>query len=402
MPFLKRILPHSEIPNIRFYYALSFLSEFYFIVGNWIFFWLKFMKYGELGLLDMFAFLFGFLMEVPAGAIADSIGRKKTINVAFFFTFTGFITIATSTGNVQLVFGFFLAQLGWAFYSGAAEALAYDTLKEHKQEKSFDRVISTAQSLGLTALVIGALVGGFVYSYWFRLPHLLTGTAFGIGFLVSLFLHEPSIDSEHFSMEKYVNQIKRGFQQLGLPSIKPFIPLIFVTVGVAFMYGSGILQPAIAQSLGYNGTSISILGAIGLAISAIVVRLIPWMRTHLSDRQGLQLLACFYIAGFILVTLPIGIIGGGFILVTLAVIRPLTGSWTSVVVNRELPSQYRATTLSAIEMIKKLPYILVAAVTGSLIDSGHLKALCLVFSAIIALVVTINFVLTKKPDRSSR
>ncbi len=395
MRLLNKLFPHYRISNIGLYYVLSFLSEFYFITGNWIFFWIRYMTYGELGFLDMVAFSFGFLMEVPAGAIADRIGRKRSIALAFLCTSTGFLTMGTSTGQPQLIAGFFLAQIGWAFYSGAAEALAYDSLKEEGKEAHFEDVITTNHMVGRIATLIGAIGGGLLYTVHFRLPHLLTGIAFAVAFFVAQFVREPKIDSEHFSIKEYMKHIKEGFRQLLLPSIKPFIPLILVTNGVAFLYGAGIIQPAIAQKFGFDAPAFSFFSAISLAIGAFCMRAVPWLRTHLTDTQGMYMIALVLAVGFAGVALPYGMVVGAGVMLVISLIRSLTFPWTSIVVNRELESKYRATTLSAIEMIKKLPYITTAAITGSLIDANLLPQLSLVISGCIVAVVVLHMVLSK-------
>ncbi len=396
MRLLNKLFPEYRTPNIAVYYVLSFLSEFYFITGNWIFFWLRYMTYGEMGFLDMVAFSFGFLMEVPAGAIADRIGRKRSIALAFFCTSSGFFTMATSTGQTQLIAGFFLAQIGWAFYSGAAEAMAYDSLKEAGKEDHFDAVITTNHMVGRIATVTGALCGGLLYAVHFRLPHILTGSAFVVGFLVALLVREPRIDSNHFNVKEYLHHIKEGFRQLLLPSIKPFIPLILVTNGVAFLYGAGIIQPAIAQKFGFDATTFSIFSAISLAIGALFMRSVPWLRKHLTDTQGMYIIALMLAVGFAGVVLPYGMVAGALIMLVISLVRSLTFPWTAIVVNRELESKYRATTLSAIEMIKKLPYIATAAITGALIDANLLSQLSLVISGCIGTVVVLHMWFLRK------
>jgi MFS family permease len=395
MKYVRSFFPHSDIQNIRLYYILTFLSELYFIIGNWVFFWIKYMTYGQLGLLDMFAFSFGFIMEVPTGAIADRIGRKKTIMSAFFLAALGFLIIATANGQIQLIVGFLIAQIGWAFYSGSGEALAYDTLKENKKEEDFEKVVATTNMLTLNSYLIGAVLGGILFSIHFRLPHLLTGGSFIVGFIVSLFLHEPHFVSEHFSIKKYFGTIKTGFQQLLLPKIKPFLPLIFVTAGIGFMYSTGIIQPALAQRFGYDGTTFSYLSALAIIISTCAVRSIPWFRTHVSDMLGLRLLGIIFIIGFVLVAFPLGY-AGGIVMVILSINKALTAPWVSVVVNRELPSEYRATALSAIEMIKKIPYILVAGIAGAMIDKQMLFQLCLGIAIVVLTIMVVHRIVVKK------
>lgn len=395
MKFIRSLFPYSHLANIRIFYVLSFLSSMYFITGNWIFFWLRFMTYGQLGILDSLAFTFGFFMEVPTGAIADSIGRKKTVAAAFITTGIGFLLISSGPSHVQVIVGFLIAQIGWAFYSGAGEALAYDSLKEHNQEDAFEEVIATSNMLGLIANVTGAVFGGFLFAWFWRLPHVFTGLAFAVGFLVALFLHEPHSHSRKFTLKAYLSQIQDGFKQLLLPSIKPYLPLILTSTGISFMYMAGLIQPALAQKFGYDGTSFSFLSAVAISLAAVAVRYIPWFRKHLADEQGLQYLALFYIAVLLIVTLPLGY-AGGIIMVLITIAGALSYPWVSVVINREIASEHRATALSAVEMIKKIPYIMIASIAGGLIDKHMLSHLCIGIAAVIAVVMVAQRQLIKK------
>ena len=109
-------------------YLLAVANGTSFIVGNWIFFWTRFMTYGELGVVDGVAFAFGLILGVPTGAVADIIGKKKTVVAAMFLAFFGILCLSLSSSMVPIFLFFLLWQMGMALYSGAAEALAYDTL----------------------------------------------------------------------------------------------------------------------------------------------------------------------------------------------------------------------------------------------------------------------------------
>jgi hypothetical protein len=98
------------------------------------------------------------------------------------------------------------------------------------------------------------------------------------------------------------------------------------------------------------------------------VRALPWMRRQLSDMQGLVLLGGVLAAGFLSASFPIGVFG----VVSLLLIR-LSGGimspWVSVVVNREVPSQVRATTLSTVALLTKIPYAATAILAGAMADT---------------------------------
>jgi MFS family permease len=70
--------------NIKIGYILSFLAELYFPITAWLFFYLKYLDFREIAIITSVSVLASNLFEVPTGAFADLVGRKKAIFLAFF------------------------------------------------------------------------------------------------------------------------------------------------------------------------------------------------------------------------------------------------------------------------------------------------------------------------------
>jgi MFS family permease len=374
------------------------LNSSWFIMGNWIFFWLRFMTYGQLGWIDATAFAFGMLMEVPTGAVSDMVGKKKTLILAMALACLGFTLVAAAGEKYQVLIGFLIAQAGWAFYSGAGEALAFDSLKEKHQEDSFEQVISSSTALNTIATVASAFVGIALYEWNFRAPHFAIAFTYGLAFILAFFFSEPRVDTEKFSIQGYLNQLSQGFHQLLLPSLKRFMPLIFWLLGVNYMFSYGFIKPALAEYFGFLAKEQGIIFGSLVLVSGIAVHFIPWMRRQLSDAQGLIALTTMLGLGFALTGLLTG--WWGLIVITLIIASgSLSQPWVSVVVNREIDSKYRATTLSTISMVIKIPYILVAVLAGGIIEAGHIMTFSVVTGLVTLTIVLINAILlTKKND----
>ena len=110
--WLDKVFPLRQIPNIGRFYLLTAFNNLWFLAGNWIFYWLRYMTYGELGVMDALCFLFGLVMEVPSGAIADVIGKRKTIIIGMLLASAGFLTMGSANDIAPLWIGFLLAQAG--------------------------------------------------------------------------------------------------------------------------------------------------------------------------------------------------------------------------------------------------------------------------------------------------
>jgi MFS family permease len=389
MQSLLKFFPQSNIKNISLYYVLTATNNAWFIAGNWIFFWTRYMTFGQLGIMDATAFAFGLLMEIPSGAISDMIGKKKTIVSGMFLSAVGTLTMAFSVNMTMLWIAFFIAQLGWALYSGAGEAMAYDTLIDHNEDDSFDEVISTSGTVSQLSSIIATLLGGILFVIHFRLSHFAWGISYFIGFVLSFWLVEPKTDSEKFSFNLYFKQLKDGTRQLFSPFLRKYVLVIFSLLGFDYLYNWGLVKPAMATEFGFFDKEQALLFALFGIIGAIVVKFIPYLRTKFSEIQGLFFFSVLMIIGFLLAFFPLGH-WGIFSMFLISISGVLSYPWISIIVNKKVSSKYRATTLSTLALITKIPYVLLAIVAGKMVEYGTLNVFSLSLGVVglIALVVT--------------
>lgn len=156
-----------QIRNVRYFlmFRSSYFARFYYPV-----FTLLYLDYGltlsQFAMLNVVWAVTIVLAEVPSGAFADTLGRKKLVVLSSIVMFVEIAMIAVvPTGNPNLVFIIFLVNrilsgLAMALASGADEALAYDTLKEQGKEEMWPRVLQiqlrVASSVGIFVTLIGA------------------------------------------------------------------------------------------------------------------------------------------------------------------------------------------------------------------------------------------------------
>jgi MFS family permease len=376
-----------------------------FINGNWIFFWLRVMTIGQLGVVDATAFAFGLFMEIPTGALSDMIGKRWTLIMSMFLNGLGFFIMGVADSIWVIVIGFWFTQTAWALYSGAADAFAYDSLKVMNDETRYDRVISFTTSLSVLTVGISSLVGGWMYNIDQRLPHYAWGVALFIGFFIALFAKEPPIETVKFTLKNYVGQLSQGFRQLIRPELRYFTPLIFATLGVHYLFSFGFIQPTMATNFGFFADEQAVLFSVMGFTAAGTVLLVPIMRRHLSDMRGLVLLAMLLAGGYLMASLNPPMILGGIILIGIRSVGGISSSWASIVVNREIPSEYRSTTLSTVALISKIPYIITAMIAGGLAEAGQFNLFymgVIAFLLVMVVSATIAYRIHRKPSSAKR
>ena len=156
-----------QIRNVRYFlmFRSSYFARFYYPI-----FTLLYLDYGltlsQFAMLNVVWAATIVLAEVPSGAFADTLGRKKLVVLSSIVMFVEIAMIAVvPIGNPTLVFNVFLINrilsgLAMALASGADEALAYDTLKDQGKEELWPRVLQIqlriASSVGIFVTLLGA------------------------------------------------------------------------------------------------------------------------------------------------------------------------------------------------------------------------------------------------------
>jgi MFS family permease len=177
-----------KIRNIRLFIAFRvfFNCRFYYPV-----FTILFLDYGLT--LEQFALLNAawaatiVVLEVPSGALADTVGRKNLL------VFTGVLMVLEMVllcfaprGNPGLLFALFLTNrvlsgAAEACASGADEAIAYDSLKEKGDIDDWPGVLEIQMRVQSIAFIIAMSLGAAVYD-----PDLMQRLARGLGLNVYL------------------------------------------------------------------------------------------------------------------------------------------------------------------------------------------------------------------------
>ncbi len=158
------------LANIRRFIAFRvfFNARFYYPV-----FTILFLDYGlsieQFSLLNtVWAFTI-VLAEIPSGALADLVGRKRLL-VATSLLMVGEMALIAfvPVGDSLLVFWVFLANrvlsgLAEAMASGADEAMAYDTLVAHGDPGDWPRVLDIQMRMQHAGYLVAMTVGAAVY-----------------------------------------------------------------------------------------------------------------------------------------------------------------------------------------------------------------------------------------------
>lgn len=75
---------NCNMRNIKLIYILSILYNSWFWIGIWVLYYLRYTSYAGIGLLESVMIFTSTTTEIPTGAIADLLGRKKTLTMSLW------------------------------------------------------------------------------------------------------------------------------------------------------------------------------------------------------------------------------------------------------------------------------------------------------------------------------
>ncbi len=363
---------HKLERNIWLCYGLSVCKNAWFWLGVWVFYYLQFTNYAGIGILETVMIVTMTLSEVPTGAIADLLGKRKTLIMAMLLLGLSNIWMGYVPSVFFLGLSIILASLATAFFSGTFDAILYDTLENLQQGGRYSKILANARTIGLISPAVCGAIGGYLFTLNDKLPYLASGGVMLIGAVLAYFLVEPTIDTFRFNWTNFWRQLGLGFHQLTLSPAVIKQTLLLLSIGSIVVIFDEMLNVFVGLEFGFSEQAMGVLFAALYLVSAISVQLAPWLSRRWGSHQALVITGFFLVATMV-VTPWLGILLGGLTLFMRTSGQSITEALTVTVINEKTESNVRATTISSFNMIKNLPYVVGAFGVGILSDAISAK-----------------------------
>ena len=312
-----------------------------------------------------------FLTEVPTGVVADRIGRKRSINIAFALQVVGEVVFIFSGSYWLFALAAVVGGLGFAFSSGAVEALVYDSLKAERREEEMSKAmgfIAAAQrSANLIAFAIGGLLIIDLTQERFVLAIIVTASAVFIGWLISLTLHESPSAALPEDRGSSLQLVRDGLKLLR--DDRRFRRLVLLAlVSVPFIDYLLNLYPPRFVALGVPSVWLGLALALASALSILGARYAYWIEARLGTRRSFRLVTSLpgvlYLVMAAVVVPPLAVL----VFCTLYASTSLKDPIFSGHLNRHIESKNRATVLSLISMFSGVYVALMGLFIGRIAD----------------------------------
>jgi MFS family permease len=328
------------------------------------------LSYTQIFLLQTWFMLMNFLLEVPTGAIADRFGRKASITAGCFLMAAATLVY----GSVPLLAIFLLGETVFAaaltLVSGADEALVYDSLKALGREGEATRVVSRLEAVKLTGIFGGALLGSLVASrLGVRAPMLLQAIPMALSGVVALRLTEPPRSPTAAAQRGgYLRLLSGGLEHFRhAPELRALTVDQVACASVAWLV-LWLYQPQLMRV----GVPLAAFGAVHAAMGLGQVLLLARLATVERAVGGSVRLVRATALVPALAVLGLAATTSAWLSITLIVLAATAGMGRaplfSAALNSRIPSEKRATVLSAVSASRMLVIGLLYPIVGATLD----------------------------------
>lgn len=364
------------------FYLFSFLIGFYIANGTTVLFarqlGLSFSQVFNLGAVYMLMFI---LFEVPSGAVADMVGRKKSVILGCLVLVLAAVASGLSQNFLHLFLSFFLWAAGFSFISGADEALLFDKLQN---PETYAKVLGKAHFFSLSGMALAGILGPFLFSINFRFPYLFSAIPFFLGALAILSFPEDRKPSGKFSFANHWQQIKTGISVARRNKYVLWAAAILSLVFAVWYNLSNSYQPFL-QEIGFSIKAFSvilpilfIMEALGGSLSGKIYNL--WGERSAFAASIVGIAVAVGAAGFLHNKAALALLF--FYALCLGIIRPMISTYA----NKHIASENRATVISAQAMMATIASALSLFLFGFLTDWAGVANLFMVLGGLVLVI----------------
>ncbi len=332
-----------------------------------------------------------FLMEVPTGILADRVGRKWSIFCSTFLLMSAeFIFIFARTFEWYILIAL-LTGTGFAFASGAVEALVYDSLPEKGREDAMKRAMGRLGFYAQIAFVIAPIIGGLIIGEARQqdfIPAIaLTVIALLLGVIVCLTLREPAShtsEKKPGSLELFRDGVSllrhhKRLRRLALLVVftSPFTGAIVTTLGPPYLVQNEVSPFAVGLAL-----------SVGSLLAALTQRYAYKFEGWLGQARAIAVLILLPGVLYWLFATVVGPFATLFVVILMYGVNDMKAPLFSAYQNALIESKNRATVLSLISMFTSLFLALGLPVYAALAEQS-LEVTFVVMGAVIMLAALI-------------
>lgn len=353
------------------------------------------MNLMQIGLLEGIYHAASIVCEIPSGAMADLLGRRKSMIISRVLLAISCIIMLFGRHFGWFALSFILQSIGNSFNSGSEEALVYDSMKCLGREQEYMKVNGRLNVIIEVAQALATVTGGVLAEYSYFWCYAACTVVAVLALVPILLMTEPPIREEEPS-EMHLSPVQtlaKHFRTSGavmradrrILNVVAYYAAVFAAQTLMFFYSQQYFS-----DLGLNKIEISLImlvaGVVSCAGALCSPRLFRRMRIKLSRLGAFAIAVC--IVCYVFENLPVAVLAFWIANFFNSALYPVQ----SDSLNRLVPSEQRATLLSVNSMFFSLSMILTFPLVGALADGMGLPV---VFAGL-GVLLTVLWMLTLK------
>ncbi len=383
--------------NRLIFYTTQLLHSLVFTAPIWIVFYQSRITIPELTILVTFQYLIQMAFEVPSGALADLIGRRNTNLLGFVMGAMGYLLFPFASNIIHFALLTFLMGAADSFRSGSEEALIFDTYKQANRESEYGKIYANSNMIYQLGLILSSALGGIMYDFQVMLPYVVYGSCLALGAFIGGLYIEPVIDSEKFSVNNFLIQMRDGAKEATRTEYSKYLSLFYIFVwGIAWS-STLYFNEYILIDLGFGNTHRGLMFAAMRAINVVIIASVLKNQRLFNFKRSVLFFPIVMLLAFLPGKFLDGFFGVPFI--QLAMIAT-TARWIilSPMTNAVFSSKYRATAISILSLLIGVVYIGLTGISGFVIANFGIRAmysLLGILSAVTVLPLSIKLITLK-------
>lgn len=373
--------------NEKVYFISECFNGLIFHMPVWVAFELQYITLAQIAIIEAIVQGTQLLSELPTGAVADLLGKRASVIIGRIIVLVSIFMYASSHSFGDFILYAIVAGIGDSFISGAKEALIYDSLKQDGREEQYPKVASKASLIFQLSFAAAILAGGILSLWGYQAAIYASAAAYAIALVLSFWFKEPSVDTDKFTLVRYIRQFRRGFQEIFKTPYIRDISLFYIGVGGITWSAMMIYNTSLLTTIGYSAFYIGIIVASIRLFNSSVLFGALHLKTIVTKRRAylffpIAMMLC-YLPG-ILLTKELAVFAVAVSIFASSARWVILGGY----VNEHYESKNRATAISTLSMLVSLAVVGFALISTPVMEYfGGVKAMYTVLGITTALTV---------------
>jgi MFS family permease len=222
------------------------------------------LSISQIGLTSAFASGVSLFFESPTGYWADTHGRRRAAQVGAALSALSTLLYVFGQNFTGILVASITMAIGYAFLSGAMEALIHDSLIVLGKEKHYAKIASRAQALSLVVNALFVALVPLLYPIDKRLPFVAGFIAYVLLFIIASLLTEPAIKHDPMTEEKnFRTAVSKILTKYTWPFFVSAGFIYAAITGITDVFNLGFIELGLRpEHMGFIFGAASLLGAV--------------------------------------------------------------------------------------------------------------------------------------------